>query len=80
MLLKIGVLRSFTNFAGKDLYWSLFLKSLQGKDLQLYLKKSPTQVFSCEVGEMFKNMFFKRTPPVTASALPVAASVFFLKM
>ena len=38
-----------------------------------------TQVFSCEVGKIFKSTFSYRTPPVTASALPVAASVFFLK-
>ena len=38
-----------------------------------------TQVFSCEVGKIFKSTFSYRTPPVTASALPVAASVFFFK-
>ena len=57
--------------------WSLFLKSLQTEDLQLYLKKSPAQVFSCEVCEIFKNTFFYGTTPVAAFALPVAASVFF---
>ena len=57
---------------------SLF-KKLAGWRLATSLKKTPTQVFSCEVGEIFKNTFSYRTPPVTASALPVAASVFFLK-
>ena len=40
-------------------------------------KKSPIQVFSFEVCKIFKNTFFYRTPPVTACALPVAASAFF---
>ena len=29
MFLKIGVLKNFANFAGKDLCWSLFFKKLQ---------------------------------------------------
>ena len=57
---------------------SLF-KKLAGWRLATSLKKTPTQVFSCEVGKIFKNTFSYRTPQVTASALPVAASVFFLK-
>ena len=60
------------------MFWILFLKRLQTEDLQLCLKKSPTQVFSCEVCKTFKNTFSYRKPPVTASAVPVAASVFFL--
>ena len=30
-------------------------------------KFSPTQVFSCEVSQIFKNTFSYRTPPVSAS-------------
>ena len=37
--------------------------------MQLYLKMSPTQVFSCEYCEIFKNSFFYRTPQVTDSVL-----------
>ena len=33
---KIGVLRSFVNFTGKNLCWSLFLITLQALDLKLY--------------------------------------------
>ena len=29
--------------------------------------KAATQVFSCEIGEIFKNTLFHRTPPVDAS-------------
>ena len=30
---------------------------------------TPTQVFSCEICETFKNTFFYRAPPVAASAI-----------
>ena len=79
MFFKIGVLKSFANFTGKYLCWSLFLKNLQADGLKLYQKKTPTRMFSCEVCKIFKNTFFDRTPPVIASAPPVAASVFFKK-
>ena len=45
---------------------------MQAEDQQIYLKTTPTQVFSTEVCEIFKSTFFYKTPPV-------AASVFFLK-
>ena len=77
MFFEKGALKSFPVFTGKHLCWSLFFKSLQAEGMQLYLKKSPAQVFFCEVCEMFKNTFFYRTPPVFG--LPVAASVFFFK-
>ena len=35
---------------------------------QRYYKETPTQVFSCETCETFKNIFFDRKPPVAASA------------
>ena len=76
MFFEIGVLKSFSNFIRKHLCGSL-LKNLQAEGLQLYQKKTPTQVFSCEVCEIFKNAIFNRKPPVTASALQVAASLFF---
>ena len=34
------------------------------KDLQLYQKETPIQVFSCEFGKDFKNTFFYTTLPV----------------
>ena len=79
MFFKIGVLKSFENFTGRHLCWSLFLKNLQTGGLQLYLKRDFKQLFSCEVCESLKNTFFNRTAPVTASAPPVAASDFFLE-
>ena len=32
--------------------------------IQLHWKETPTQVFSCEFCEIFKNSFFYRKPPV----------------
>ena len=61
---KIGVLKNSANFAGKDKCWSVFNK-VAGLTL---LKDTPTQVFSCEFYEIFKNTLFKRTPPVASSA------------
>ena len=76
---KISVLKSFTNFTGKHLCWSLFLKYLQAEGLQLTLfKKSPQHnCFPVKFAKFNENTFFYRTPPVTASATLVAASVFF---
>ena len=69
MFFQIGVLKSFTNFTGMHLCWSLFLKKLQAGS---FIKKTSTQVFSCDAYKMFKKTFSYRTTPV-------AASVFFLK-
>ena len=77
MFFKIGALKSFVNFTGKHLCWSLFLKNLLAKGLQF---QTPAQVFFREVCKIFKNSFLYRTPPVGACSVPpVAASVFFLK-
>ena len=47
MIFKIGVLKNFANFTGKHLSWSLFS-----------IKLTPTQLFSSEYCEIFKNSFF----------------------
>ena len=81
LLFEIGVFKSFPSCTRKHLCWSLFfLKKLAGSKPAIFFKKKvATQVFSCEVYEIFKNTFFYRTPLVTVSAPVVAASVFFLK-
>ena len=53
MFFKIGALKNFAILPGKHLCWSLFLRKLQ---------ETPTQVFSCEYWEIFKNSFFYRKP------------------
>ena len=39
----------------------------RNRGLQLYLKETPTQVFSCELCEIFKNTFFMEHLQTTAS-------------
>ena len=56
-------LKTFSNFTGKHLYWSLFLIKVQALRL--------TQMLSCEICEIFKNTIFYRTPPVAASGDPL---------
>ena len=50
MFLKVRVLKNFAIFTVKHLCWNPFLK-----------KETPTQVFSCEYCEIFKNSLFYRT-------------------
>ena len=59
MFFKMGVLKNLTNFT-KNLCWSLFYfdKFTFLKLPAALLKKTPTQVFSCEIWEIFKNTFF----------------------
>ena len=40
------------------------LKNFAIPQEKLYSKEAPTQVFSCEYFEIFKNSFFYRIPPV----------------
>ena len=53
---KKGVLKSFANFIGKHLRWSLFLIKLQGE--------TPTHVSFCEI---FKNASFEEQLRTTAN-------------
>ena len=43
----------------KRLCWSLFLIKLQSEVAANFIKKTPTQVFSCEYCEIFKNTYFE---------------------
>ena len=45
MFYKKGVLRNFPKLFGEHLGWSVFLKNFQVWDLELYLKKTPAQIF-----------------------------------
>ena len=51
MIFEIAVLKNFVVFTGKHLCWSPF------RPATLLKKESPTQVFSCEYCEIFKNSF-----------------------
>ena len=48
-------------FTGKQLCWSIFLIKLQGfRPAALLKKNTPTQVFSSEYYEIFKNISFEK--------------------
>ena len=50
LFFRIGALKNFANFTGKNQYRSLFLLRLK--------KETPIQVHSCEICEYFKNTVF----------------------
>ena len=54
------------NFIRKQLRWNFFLIKLKSLSLATLWKKTPTQVFSCEISEVFKNTFFYSIPRVAA--------------
>ena len=71
MFFKIGVFRNFAIFTGR--HQSLFLRKLQTLrpyGLQLYLKETLTQLFSCEYWKIFTNSVFCTTPPVGLTIKP----------
>ena len=68
MFFKV-VLKNFANFTGKHLCWSLFNKAFIK-----FIKKTPTQVFSCEICKIFKKNFFYRKPLVADSVCNVRIS------
>ena len=51
MIIQKAVLKNFTIFKGKHLYWSFFLINLQ--------LQTPTQVCSYEYFEFLKNTYFE---------------------
>ena len=56
---KKGVLKNFVNFTGKHLCWSLFLIKLQAFRPAILLKKTPTQVFCCEIAKILRTPILK---------------------
>ena len=67
---KKGVLKNFASFTGKHPCWSLFLIKLQAFRVATLLKETPTQVFSSEICEIFKNTYFEEFLRMTASVVP----------
>ena len=57
MLFKIGALKSFPNFTGKHLCWSLFLKNLQAEGLQLCKKRLQHRCFPVNFVKFLKTHF-----------------------
>ena len=70
----------FCKLHRKELVLESLFKNLARWRLATSLKKTLGQMFSCEVCKIIKSTFPYRTPLVTASAPPVAASVLFKKV
>ena len=67
MFFRIGVLKNFTKFKGKQLSWSLSLiKSQTSRPANLIKRDSNLGFFRWILRIFFKNNFFDRTPPVAA--------------
>ena len=61
-----AVPKNFANFENTCVEVSFF-QSCKPSGLQLYLKKTPTQVFSCEICEILKTAYFEEHLQMTAS-------------
>ena len=57
MFFKIDVLRSFTNFTGKHLCWSLFSKNLQAGDLPFHKKRLQHSCFPVKFAKFLRTLF-----------------------
>ena len=68
-ILQKGALRNLAKFTGKHLCQRVLFNKVESLRLRpaTLLKNSLAQVFSSEFGEISKNTFFHRTPPVAAS-------------
>ena len=66
MFCKKGVLRNLTKFTGKYLFQILLFNKVAGLRPETLLKKTLTQVFSCEFCKISMNAFSYRTTPVAA--------------
>ena len=61
------VLKNFAKLTGKHLCQSLiFNKAADLRPATLFLKKSPTRVFSCQFKDIIENAFFTEYFQVTA--------------
>ena len=59
MFFKIDALKSFRNFTGKHLSWSLFLKNLDAEGLQLYQKRLQHRCFSMKFAKFLRTPFLQ---------------------
>ena len=60
MFFKIGALKSFANFTGKHLCWSLFLKNLQAEDLQLHNIRLQHRCFTVKFAKVLEALFLTK--------------------
>ena len=64
---KKVVLKNFADFTGKHPFSSFFLIKLQAWRPATLLKKTPAQIFSCEICRIFKNTYFQEHLQTAAS-------------
>ena len=69
ILAIMGINRITFQKQSKHLCRSPFLNKLQAWGLQLHLKDAPTQVFSGEICEIFRNTYFEEHLRTTASQI-----------
>ena len=63
MYFKIGALKNFANLSGKiHVLESLFKKASGPQTCKFIEKKTPTQVFSCDIAKIFKHLFYRTLP------------------
>ena len=67
MFFKIGVSKNFGKSRRKTPVLDSLFNKVAGLSFVTLSKKPPTQVFSCEICETFKNTYFHRILPVVAS-------------
>ena len=72
MFFKLGVLKNFPNFTGKQLCWNLFLR----KFLTNFIQDTPTQVFSCGIWKNVKNTFSAEHPQLLFLSKETPTQVF----
>ena len=65
-VLKYFFRKCFANFPRKTPVLESHFEKVAGPQACNFIKKSPTQVFSCKFCEIFKRNLFCRTPPVAA--------------
>ena len=75
VLFKKAVLKTFANFTGKHLCWSLILI-----DLQHYEKDTPMQVFSSDFCEIFNKTYFEELLQTTASGILFTSFTRFINV
>ena len=56
--MQIRFFKSYTEFVGKYLCWSLFLMKFQVLRPAALLKAAPVNVFSYKICKVFKNTYF----------------------
>ena len=72
--------RPDAEFTRKHPCWSFFSIKMQDGDTWNFIKKTPTQILSCEICEIFKNTYFKEHLRKNASASQVLQQTTLLKL